>query len=247
MDNALFVGLSRQLTLRRELDIVANNIANADTVGFKVESLMVETEPMRPAMTSPGPRPVKFVLDRSVGRDFGQGALRTTGATFDLAIEGEGFFRIGGAEGELFTRDGRFTMDPQGRLTTQGGLPVLDDGGGEIVIDPERGRVTIAADGTISQGEERVGRVGVVDFQELAVLEKQGDNFYRNTSNAEPQPAAEAKVRQGSLETSNVNPILQITRMMEVTRAYESMAKMMDSAAELSRRSVERMGKVQMQ
>lgn len=245
MDNALFVGLSRQLTLRRELDIVANNIANADTVGFKVESLMVETEPMRPAATLPGPRPVKFVIDRSVGRDFGQGSLRTTGATFDLAIEGDGFFKIQTPQGERYTRDGRFTLDALGRLTTQAGQPVLDDGGGEIIIDLERGRVTIGADGTISQGEERVGRVGVARFQELSVLEKVGDNLYQNTSNAAPQAAPEALVRQGMLEGSNVKPIVQITRMLEVTRAYESLAKMMDSTSELSRRSVERMGKVQ--
>lgn len=244
MDNALFVGLSRQLTLRRELDIVANNIANADTVGFKVENLMVETEPMRPATTLPGPKPVKFVIDRSVGRDFGQGSLRTTGATFDLAIEGDGFFKIQTPDGERYTRDGRFTMDALGRITTQAGQPVLDDGGGEIVVDLERGKVTIGADGTISQGEERVGKVGVVRFQELSVLEKTGDNLYLNSSNAAPLAAPEAKVRQGMLEGSNVNPVVELTRMMEVTRAYESMAKMMDANAELSRRSVERMGKL---
>ncbi len=245
MDNALFVGLSRQLTLRRELDIVANNIANADTTGFKVESLMVETEPMRPANTSPGPKPVKFVIDRSVGRDFGQGGLRTTGATFDLAIDGDGFFKIQTAEGERYTRNGQFTLDALGRLTTPGGQAVLDDGGGEIVIDLERGRVTIGADGTVSQGAERVGKVGVVRFQELSVLEKTGDNFYRNTSNAAAEAAPDAKVRQGMLEGSNVKPIAEITRMLQVTRAYESMAKMMDSSAELSRRSIERMGRVQ--
>jgi flagellar basal-body rod protein FlgF len=245
MDNALFVGLSRQLTLRRELDIVANNIANADTTGFKVESLMVETEPMRPANTLPGPKPVKFVIDRSVGRDFGQGALQSTGATFDLGLEGDGFFRVNTPEGERYTRNGRFTLDPAGRLVTMAGRPVLDDGGGEIVINTERGRVTIAADGTVSQGEERVGKVGVGRFQELSVLQKVGDNLYRNTSNAQPQAAPETKVRQGMLESSNVKPIVEITRMMEITRAYESVAKMMDSTSELSRRSIERMGRVQ--
>jgi flagellar basal-body rod protein FlgF len=245
MDNALFVGLSRQLTLRRELDIVANNIANVDTTGFKVESLMVETEPMRPANTLPGPKPVKFVIDRSVGRDFGQGSLRTTGATFDVAIEGAGFFTVNTPEGQRYTRDGRFTLDADGRLTTQAGQVVLDDGGGEILIDPELGPVAIGADGTISQGQERVGKLGVARFQELSVLEKTGDNLYRNTSNAAPLAAPDAKVRQGMLEGSNVKPIAEITRMMEVTRAYESMARMMDANAELSRRSVERMAKVQ--
>lgn len=245
MDNALFVGLSRQLTLRRELDIVANNIANVDTVGFKIEDLMVETQPQRPALTKPGPNPVKFVMDRSVGRDFSQGGLQTTGATFDLAVEGQGFFKIGSPDGERYTRDGRFTLDNQGRLVTQAGLPVLGAGGEEIVITPEDGAVQIAADGTVSQGQEQIGKVGVARFPELSVLEKTGDNLYRNTSNAQPELATDSKVRQGMLESSNVKPIVEIGRMIEITRAYESVAKMMDSTSELSRRSIERMGKVQ--
>ncbi|MBP7815637.1 MAG: flagellar basal-body rod protein FlgF [Phenylobacterium sp.] len=245
MDNALYVGLSRQLTLRRELDIVANNIANADTTGFKVESLMVETAPRAPAMTQGGPKPIKFVLDSGVARDFTPGSLRKTDAPFDLGVEGMGFFKIATPDGEQYTRDGHFRMDDTGRVTTQGGQAVLDEGGGEITVDPQKGRVTIATDGTISQGAERIGKVAVVRFDTLSVLEKTGDNLYRNTSNAQPQPAPDARVHQGMLESSNVKTVLEITRMMEVTRAYESMAKMMDSNADLSRRSIERMGKAQ--
>lgn len=244
MDNALYVGLSRQMTLRRELDIVANNIANADTTGFKVESLMVETEPMAPAHTAGAPRPVKFVIDRSVGRDFGQGGLRSTGATFDLGLDGNGFFKVGAPDGEQYTRDGRFRLDDAGRITAQDGLPLLDEGGGPIVIDPKEGAVSIAQDGTVSQGEEILGKVGVARFDNLTVLEKVGDNRYRNTSNEQPVAAPEVVMHQGMLEGSNVKPISEITRMIQVTRAYESMAKMMDANAELSRRSIERMGKL---
>lgn len=244
MDNALFVGLSRQMVLRREMDIVANNIANADTAGFKVESLMARTEAKSPANTAPGPRPVKFVLDDGVARDFNQGTLRTTGGTFDLGIEGDGFFTVTTAEGERYTRDGRFRMDPTGRLVTEGGDPLSGDGGGEIVIDPEKGPVTISKDGVVSQGIERIGKIGVVGFAELSVLQKTGDNLYRNTSNLQPEPMADAIVRQGMLESSNVNPVVEITKMIEVSRAYERVTKMMDSTAELSRRSIERLGRV---
>lgn len=245
MDNALYVGLSRQITLRRELDIVANNIANADTTGFKVESLMVQTNAKAPAMTDGGPKPVKFVLDSGVARDFSQGALRRTEATFDLGIEGQGFFKISTVDGDRYTRDGRFRTDDTGKLTTQSGQAVLDEGGGEIVLDLQKGAVTIAHDGSVSQGNERVGKVGVVRFDDLTALEKTGDNLFRNTSNQSAQAAPDALVHQGMLEGSNVQTIFEVTRMMEVTRAYESMAKMMDSNAELSRRSVERMGRVQ--
>ncbi|MFN3523248.1 MAG: flagellar basal-body rod protein FlgF [Phenylobacterium sp.] len=244
MDNALFVGLSRQMVLRREMDIVANNIANADTAGFKVESLMARTEPKNPANTAPGPRPVKFVLDDGVARNFGQGTLRTTGGTFDLGIEGDGFFTVNTAEGERYTRDGRFRMDPTGRLVTEDGDPLAGEGGGEIVIDPEKGPVTISKDGVVSQGTERIGKIGVVEFAELSVLRKDGGNLYRNTSNLQPAPQPDAVIHQGMLESSNVNPVLEITRMIEVTRAYERVTKMMDSTAELSRRSIERLGRV---
>jgi flagellar basal-body rod protein FlgF len=245
MDNALYVGLSRQMTLRRELDIVANNIANANTTGFKVEELMVRTEPAKPARTAGGSYPVKFVLDDGVARDFGQGALTQTGGDFDVAIEGQGFLKVSTAGGERYTRDGRLTMSPDGKLVTQNGQSVLDDGGGEILIDPLKGPVNIARDGTMSQGAERIGKLGVVRPTDLASFRKDGDNLYRNTTNDTPQPATAAVVHQGMLEASNVQSITQITKLIEVNRAYESMAKIMDQTSELSRSAVERMGKVQ--
>ena len=245
MDNALYVGLSRQMTLRRELDIVANNIANADTTGFKAESLLVKTEPSAPARTLDGPKPVKFVLDVGVARDFTPAALHATSAPLDLGIDGPGFFKISTTGGERYTRNGHFRMDDTGKLVTQAGQAVLDDGGGEITLDPQKGAVSIATDGTISQGEERVGKVAVVKFDSLSALDKSGDNLYRNLSNQQPQPLTTPVVRQSMLENSNVHSTAETPRRIEVTRSYESMAKMMDSTAELSRRSVERMGRVQ--
>ncbi len=245
MDNALYVGLSRQMVLRKEMDIVANNIANMDTAGFKVESMMQKTDPGSPARTLGGPAPVKFVAADGVARDFGQGTLTQTGGPLDMAIEGAGFFQVQTPDGPRFTRDGRFTTDPTGKLVTQGGLAVLDAGGGEIVIDAEKGEVAIGVDGSMSQGDETVGKVGLYAFANPGVLSKTGDNLFRNVSNLGAEPAAEARLRQGFLEGSNVRPVLEITRMVEVSRAYESTAKMIDSEADLSRRAVERLGRVQ--
>jgi len=245
MDNALYVGLSRQMVLRREMDIVANNIANADTSGFKVESLMTKEQPGPPAFTLQGPKPVKFVSANGVARDFGQGGLHRTDAPLDLAIEGQGFFKINTADGERYTRDGRFRTDDLGRLTTQAGQTVADEGGGEITLDLQKGQITIAQDGTVSQGSERVGKVGVFKFDTLSVLEKKGDNLLANTSNSQPAPAIDAKLRQGMLEESNVKPILEITRMIEVSRAYEQVTRMMDSQSELTRTTITRMGRLQ--
>jgi len=244
VENAAYIGLSRQMTLRRELDIVANNIANADTTGFKVEQLLVGTElgeRARNAIVKPG---VSFVLDNGVGRDFSQGALRQTGRTLDFAIEGEGaFFKLQDADGqEAYTRDGAFSLDPEGRLVGKGGLPVLGDGG-EIVLDPTQGEVAVAADGAVSQAGAAVGRLTVVRFDALGALEKGGDGLYRNRSNAQPLEAADAQVRQGMLEGSNVNSILEITNLIEIQRAYERVSRMIDNTSDLSRRAVERLGR----
>jgi flagellar basal-body rod protein FlgF len=245
MDNTLYVGLSRQMVLRRELDIVANNIANADTTGFKVESLMQSARPAAPAFTLQGPRPVKFVGEDGVARDFGQGGLRQTGAAFDFAIEGRGFFQVSTPDGPRYTRDGGFRMDDTGKLVSEAGYPVLDDGGGEISLDPEDGELLVAQDGTISQGSTRVGKLGVADFTTLATLQKVGDNLYKNTSNQQPQPVTDSRIRQGMLEGSNVNSIVEITRMIEINRAYEQVTHMMESTSELARSAVQRMGRVQ--
>ncbi|QQQ18345.1 flagellar basal-body rod protein FlgF [Brevundimonas vitis] len=244
MENAAYIGLSRQMTLRRELDIVANNIANADTTGFKVEQLMVGTEVGARARNDNVRPSVSFVMDTGVGRDYGQGALQQTGRTLDFAIEGEGaFFSLQDGAGEAYTRDGAFTLDPEGRLTTQGGLPVLADGG-EIILDPALGAVSVSPDGSISQNGQPVGRLSVVRFETLSVLEKGGDGLYRNTSNAQPMEATDARVRQGMLEGSNVNPILEITNLIEISRAYERITKLIEQSTDLSKRAVERLGRV---
>ena len=157
MDNSLYVGLSKQMALQRQMDIIANNIANTDTAGFKVEALAVTEDPQAPAFTLGGPAPVKFVMPNGVIRNFGQGALRKTDSAFDVAIDGQGFFKVSTPQGERYTRDGRFRMDETGKLVTANGSPVLDDGGGEITLSPEKGQVTISPDGTFSQGTERIG------------------------------------------------------------------------------------------
>ena len=244
MENAAYVGLSRQMTLRRELDVVANNIANAETTGFKVEQLLVGAEVgdrARNAFVRPG---VSFVLDKGIGRDFSQGALERTDRTLDFGIEGEGaFFVVQDGAGEAYTRDGAFTIDPEGRLVTGQGLPVLGDGQ-EIRLDPALGSPAVSTDGTVSQNGQIVGRLTPVRFDVLSVLEKGGDGLYRNTSNAAPIEAADVRIRQGMLEGSNVNPILEITNLIEIQRAYERITKMIENANDLSRRSVERLGKV---
>ncbi len=243
MDNTMYVSLSRQVVLRRELDIVANNIANADTAGFKLEDMMTRADKAAPAMTSGVKSPVTFVMDDGVARDFRQGGMNKTGAPLDLAIDGRGFFKVSTVAGERYTRDGRFKMDDTGKLVTQDG-DAVEGGGGNIVLDAAKGAVSISEGGVISQAGQKVGQIDVVNFDSLAALSKDGRNLFRNDTNIQPQPATTAKIRQGMLENSNVQTLTQITRLVEINRAYDSISNIMTQTSDLSRRSIQRLGAV---
>ena len=243
MENAAYIGLSRQMTLRRELDIVANNIANANTTGFKVEQLLVGTEVGARARNDSIKPGASFVLDNGVGRDFGQGALQQTGRSLDFGIQGEGaFFTVNDGTGDAYTRDGAFTLDPTGKLVTKAGLAVQGDGG-DIILDTALGAAVIGEDGTISQNGALVGKLTLARFETLGALSKDGDGLYRNRSNSTPIDATGAKISQGALEASNVNPLTEITSMIEISRAYEQATRMIENVNDLSKRAVERLGR----
>jgi len=245
MDNIAYVALSRQTTLRREMDVIANNIANADTTGFKVESLMVETAPVAPAATMDAPNPVNFVTNAGITRDFGQGALQQTSRPVDLALEGDGFFMVEIQPGTYrFTRNGAFNTDESGRLVTSEGHPVLDANYNAISMNPAAGPPTVSEDGTIFQGATQVARLAVVRFPVTRNLTKVSDNYYGHPPNEPPVPAEDARVRQGMREASNVRPIVEITNMIEVQRVYERVSRIVDTTEDLSRRAVERLGEV---
>lgn len=244
MENTLYVALSRQMILRREMDIVANNIANADTPGFKVEAVISETDQVRiPGMSGPLSQ-IQFVLDTGLARDFGQGALQQTGRPLDIAIEGEAFFQINTAAGTRYTRDGRFALDAEGRLVNAAGNTVAGDGGREIELDPAGGEIAIATDGTISQGGARVGKIAAFRFASLQDIEKTGDGLYRAVGDQVAEAAPDVLLRQGMIEGSNVNPVLEITRMIEVSREYERIARIMEQTQQLERTAIERLGRV---
>lgn len=247
MNNALYVGLSRQMTLKREMDVIANNIANSDTVGFKVESLMLREDVQQPSNKpwtgSAPPEKISFVHDAGVSLDYTQGALKQTGATFDLGLKGDGFFQVQTANGNRLTRDGRFTLNAQGQLVDLGGNPVLSSGGQPLRIDPNKTMPTIAHDGTISQDGVVAGKVGTFQVADRAQLGKESSGMFdpgAQTPTADPKTT----VQQGMLENSNVDAIQQMTRMIAVSRAYEQVSNMMDQTSNTSDESIQRLGRV---
>lgn len=246
MENALLVGLSRQVALRRELDIIANNLANLGTTGFKGESVLFEEYIAAGATQDEFPtyvdRQVSYVLDRETRTNLAQGSFEQTGSQLDVAIDGEGFFVVETASGDRFTRAGSFAINAAGELVTSAGYRVLGDGG-PIVLDPNDTNISIARDGTISTPAGERGKLRIVRFDETAQLTRFGDNLF--SSSVEPQPATpRTTVVQGSLEKSNVHPILEISRMIEVTRAYTTLANLMSRNDELRQSAIERLADV---
>ncbi len=241
MDNTLMIGLSRQVTLRRGVDVIANNVANMSTHGFRAERPLYTPETERPAHHQQGPRPIQFVADWSVLRDFSPGPIEQTGRPFDAALDGQGFFVVQGAEEPLYTRNGRFSLDEEGRLVTSTGRPVLAQGGGEIRLDPEGPEPVITPQGVILAGEAEVARLDVVHFDDLSALSKTGEGEFR--TDADPVPADAVRVRQGFVEGSNVNAILEITRLIEMQRSYEGVTRMVKSAEDLRKSTIEKLGR----
>jgi flagellar basal-body rod protein FlgF len=245
MNNALYVGLSRQLTLKRQMDVIANNIANSDTAGFKVESLQLGQDVQRPQL-QPGQGPaeaITFVHDLSLTRDFRQGPLRQTGGPFDLGLQGGGFFEVQTATGARLTRDGRFSLDGQGQMVDSAGNPVLQAGGQPIRVDPTKSSPQIAHDGTVSQDGQVVGKIGVFAVADRGALTGIGGGLYDPGAQA-PTVDTGAVVQQGMIENANVDAIQQMTRMIAVSRAYEQVTSMMDATGTASDQSIQRLGRV---
>jgi flagellar basal-body rod protein FlgF len=249
MDNAIYLSLSRQIVLQRRMEIVANNVANIDTAGFKIEHLDVHTDPLTP--TGGGRQgPLNYVSDTGVVRNFTQGAVEQTGNPYDLAINGAGFFSVQTASGAgvAYTRDGHFGLDAQNQIVDSQGNPVLSTGGSPITIDPTRPPPVIGKDGVVSQigpnaQVAQLGRIGVMSFPNLGALTKVGSNLY--TADGEtPTAATDSTVVQGGLEKSNVQGVTEIANLISIQRAYERMQDIITATQNISGKAIDSLGKL---
>ena len=238
METPTYIALSRQMVLRSQMEVVANNIANANTSGFKAE-MMLMSEVELPAEKG---TKLAYVQDFATARDFSPGTLRPTGNDLDLAIQGDGFFAVQTPEGVRYTRVGRFQLNQDGILVTSHGYPVLASGG-SVTIDPDDGPVHVAEDGSIStdlarngQLMQAIGKLDMVDFANRAALIPAPDNLFDAGTQAPTE--AKGKVAQRMLEDSNVNTIKQMTDMIEVTRNYQTVQRFLDSENDRQRRAI---------
>ena len=244
MDNSLLISLSQQLAAYRSMDVIANNLANVSTPGFKRESARFEelVTTVEPSEGQTGPQTMSFVKDAGISRDLSQGAINRTDAPFDVAINGKGFFVVATPDGERYTRDGHFSLDQEGRIVTSNGYVVQGDGG-PITVNPADGEIHIAKDGTISSivngALNQLGKIRLAGFADEALLIKEGANLYSSQDAAGP---ATGMIQQGALEGSNVQPVVEISKMIEVMRAYEATATLSKSQQDLSRQAIAKLG-----
>ena len=252
MENALLVGLSRQTTLERQLEVIANNIANVNTTGYKADQSLFEeflTSGAHEDNFVGKDRRVSYVQDRGTYRDFSQGALQQTANPLDLAIDGNAFLSVQTTGGERYTRDGNLQLNSQGQLVTESGDVVLGNSG-PIVFQPTDHDINISPDGTITVVEANAhtdtirGKLRLVSFTDAQSLLKQGNNLYAASGGATAQPDLKATVKQGFIEKSNVNAVAEMGRMIEVSRTYSQIANMLQQQSDLHKNAINQLAEI---
>lgn len=226
MENSLYIGLSRQMALQEQMDIVSNNIANLNTPGYRGHNMVfLEYLSRQRNAEKAGNDSISMVHDYGQYMNTGSGPLRNTGNPLDVALEGPGFFGIQTEDGIAYTRAGNFQLNGAGELVTGSGQLVADAGGGAIVIPDDVIEVKIARDGTVSTDQGELARLMVVEFEKPQDLVAQGNGLYKTEDPG--VPAENTRIMQGMIEGSNVNAVLEMTRMIDVSRAYQATQRML--------------------
>ena len=240
MQNTLLVGLSQQMALRRNMDIIAHNLANLETAAYKAEHPAFKSYVQDILNADGDPDEVKFVDDYGMVRDTSEGQFERTSSPLDVAIGGKGYFVVETPDGPQYTRNGHFRLNAEGQMVSTDGWPVLDINNQAIFFTPQDTDLRIAKDGSISTALGEKGRLAVVTFENEAALERTGGTLYK--TDALPEPSDNAELIQGSVEGSNVIAIAEITNMIEVMRAYDTATRLVKNAEDLSKKAISELG-----
>ncbi len=250
MQNAVLVGLSREVALERELSVVANNIANMNTTGYKADGSVFEEYLSATARGAETGSRVSFVQDRGIWHDMSGGSIERTGNPLDVAISGKGFFVVQTPRGERYTRNGSFQINADGVLVTSDGDEVLGDGG-PIRFQRNDRQIQISPDGTVSVREgtsiqdSQRGKLRLVNFANLQQLHKDGNSMFAAGNGVQSQPVdTTTTVVQGTVEKSNVHAVVEMSRMIELTRSYAQVAAMLQQQADLGQSSIDKLADV---
>lgn len=233
MDNGIYIALSRQMALFRDMEATSNNIANVNTTGYKAEKLIFNDYLVRDSERLNSK--MAFTRDPSSYLDTREGNMKTTGNTFDLAISGPGYFQIETPLGARYTRAGNFAINGEGTLVTMEGHPVMSPDGGLIAVPDNVTDISINGAGEVTANGEELGVIGVFEFENQQELERVGSTMFKSAQ--EPDPAVQSKVMQGVLETSNINGVSELVRVMQVSKSVASTAKYVEVMYDLQRKT----------
>jgi flagellar basal-body rod protein FlgF len=252
VENALLIGLSRQMVLERQLNVVANNIANANTTGYKSDQSLFEEHLNSGAHEDNfvgRDRRVSYVQDRGTYRDLSQGPVQQTGNPLDIAISGAAFLTVQAQGGERYTRDGNLQINNLGQLVTAAGNAVLG-ASGPIVFQPTDHDVNISPDGTVTvqEGTSRTdsvrGKLRLASFTDAQKLLKEGYNLFAQGEAGAAQPDPKSTVQQGYVEKSNVNTVSEMSSMVEVMRTYQQIATLLQQQSDLHKTAIQQLADV---
>ncbi len=241
MENAQLISLSRQIALERQMNVVANNVANMNTTGFKSEKLLFTQYIMPVAKDGEFRTPdqtLSYTEDWATIHDFSPGDIAQTGNNLDIALQGKGFLTVQTPAGDRWTRAGALQINNQGVLVDNNGYPVLGQGG-PIRFGPSETGIQFSQDGTVSSSAGAKGNLRIVEFANPQALKREGDNLF---SGGTPVAATQTRVMQGALEKSNVSSVRQIAEMIRVNRSYQSMAQLIKRQDELKRNAISVLG-----
>jgi flagellar basal-body rod protein FlgF len=240
MENSLYIGLSKQVVLRQNMEIIAQNVANINTPGYRGQNMVFKEYVEDPRYME---EDMSLVLDYGQYQKTDAGSLKETGNSLDVALVGNGFFGINTPEGIQYTRAGNFTMDAQGVLRTARGYAVANNGGGEIIIPREAREIIIDRTGVISTDQGEIAQLMVTEFNSQQDLNPEGNGLYSTT--AAGIPSEGTTVLQGKLEGSNVQAVVEMTRMIAVHREYQAVQNIMQSEHERLQSATQRLARTQ--
>jgi len=237
MDTTTYIALSGQMARDQEMAVLANNIANMSTAGFKAERMMFEEY----LAGAPRSSLISYVMEAGNNHDMSQGPLTQTGNPLDIGLNGEGWLAVTTPAGTRYTRSGHFQLDAQGEIITSNGDLLQGDGGSAIVVPPNAGEVTIAPDGTVATRQGTIGHIPIVTFANQQSMGAESNGLY-NTNEA-PQPVTNTQIMQGAVEGSNLQPVLAITRLMKAAREMTAAKNFADAENNRLKTAIERLGK----
>ncbi|GJL84371.1 MAG: flagellar basal-body rod protein FlgF [Micavibrio sp.] len=237
MENSIYIGLSKQVVLQRNMDIIANNVANMNTNGYRGQNMVFSEFISDPRGQDD---PLSFVVDHGQYQITDPGSVRITENPLDVSLTGPGFLGIQAPDGEVaYSRDGHFQQGLDGALVSGSGLSVVDQGGSPIIIPSGTTEINIDKKGVISNQNGAIAQLMIVEFEDIQKLEQLGNNLYR--TDATTLPAEKTTVAQGTLESSNVKPVIEMTRMISTLRSFQGVQKILQTENERLRGAIQKL------